>query len=46
MKFDSLKEYKIRNTFQTFLEKSCENFDGETSPRPFSRLKYISGATA
>ena len=34
MKFGQLIEHNIRNTF---LEKSCTKYSGETIPRPFSK---------
>ena len=39
MKFGKLIEYNMRNIF---LEKSCRECDGETSPRPFSEKLKLS----
>ena len=39
MKFDQLIDYNVRNIF---LEKSYTKFDGETSPRPFSKKLKLS----
>ena len=38
MKFGPLIEYNMRNTF---LEKSCTNYDGEGIPRPFLKKSNL-----
>ena len=40
-KFGQLIEYNVRNIF---LEKSYINYDGKTSPRPFSKVEHISAS--